>query len=174
MDWISEITIERFKAKGKVYEIQPPLVLHTKQLNDGLYCAEYEPWNLMAYGETDDGVRADAETDIAMLWRHYAEAPVETLTRNAIRLKNDLLARIKVTPVNATPIAEVAGRLSAKIRERPVPWLVSVGYNEETIFIYVTKMARWEADALRATYTEVEGYPVSVVISGQVRPVGEG
>lgn len=80
---------------GAWLEIDPPLVLQPKGLENGRYfVVEDIDWKILAMAATHKQLLAEVKQEIRVMWDVYAKADDETLTEDAKKLKYQLLSNI--------------------------------------------------------------------------------
>ena len=88
------IDCERAKLRFKNRLVLVPKLDDSEQL----YTISHPEFKLVTFAYTRQEITDNIKSDIAWLWHEYAKAADDTLTRDALELKHNLLSSIEELP----------------------------------------------------------------------------
>jgi hypothetical protein len=86
--------VTEVQHNGRVFRLKEVLVL-ARSAENGLIYFESEPLSILSYGRSPDEAIQSFCEDFAMMWDVIAEAPDDTLTQAAQKVKRTLKALVK-------------------------------------------------------------------------------
>jgi len=92
------IKLPELRFDGTVFELIPPVEL-TLYREDGGWTCELSKFSIVAFGKTpEEAVRSFSE-DLSVLWDEIAQAPDDTLSKEAVQVKRSLVSAVKSVTV---------------------------------------------------------------------------
>ncbi len=92
------IELPVLKSDHTAFEFKAPIELTLYQ-DDAVWYCEQPGFSILASGETSEKAAHSFCEDFAMLWDEIAQAPDETLTKEAQRVKHALLSAVRSVKV---------------------------------------------------------------------------
>src|SRR5271157_154305 len=86
--------LDEIKCGGTVFRLNSTIEI-SLYMEDGLWNCEYEPFSSLSSGPTPEQALYSFCEDFSVLWHENAQAPDETLTEDARKLKQALLSAVK-------------------------------------------------------------------------------
>ncbi len=90
---LSPVKFSRIASESLVLELKEPLIVEP-QFDDPEVILPYDDLNIIAAGLDRDDAIQDFEDDFIWLWREYAKADDQSLSNDALTLKNSLLQMV--------------------------------------------------------------------------------
>jgi hypothetical protein len=95
----SPMEFDKVRREGRTFTIAPPLklALSLDEESEQFYVATEEDLDLNVYAPTREQVVEEVAAQLAFNWDQYAQEPPEKLAKGAQRLRDALLARVRVS-----------------------------------------------------------------------------
>jgi len=88
------VELDEVRFDGKIFQLNSPIFV-TVYVEDGVWYCENTDFSSLSFGATaEEAVHSFCE-DFAVLWDEIANTPAETLTSDALRVRQALLSVVK-------------------------------------------------------------------------------
>ena len=90
----AQARLDEIRYGGTVFRLNAAIEI-SLYMEDGLWNCEYQPFSSLSSGPTPEQALYSFCEDFSVLWHEIAQAPDETLTEDARKLKQALLSAVK-------------------------------------------------------------------------------
>jgi hypothetical protein len=81
------LLLDEVRSQGRLFRLKHPVRIEVRNLADG-WCYESKTLAILAFGRSEQEARDSFNEDFAVLWDAIAQAPDESLTGDAIAVKD--------------------------------------------------------------------------------------
>jgi hypothetical protein len=82
----SPLVLRKIRSQGRIFLLNQPLEIEVSRFEGG-WCYESTPLAILAFGKTKQQALHSFTEDFLVLWDAIAEAPDESLTKDAVAVK---------------------------------------------------------------------------------------